>query len=213
MEYIRLIHAELTDHSYQRVKLEGYAKVHGTLDVGAQLIIFSIGKDDLSLPCLKVMEMDGYEVVKFVTYIEKQSGLSSEGFSFQLRYSSYMTDAYYIGGRHGEVILEDTNVKQHQLYLHLEKLTGTVLIKSSSIDKKVRFVCFNESYSTLTEATFREYAPYKQYEIWEYSFLFTEEILNQNWSFYVELSKSNATFRDDNFNHYYKLWDQVPRTN
>ncbi|MCG1022814.1 hypothetical protein [Sutcliffiella horikoshii] len=212
MVNITLLHAELINHSYNLCKLEGYVRMHSTIDNEQLMINYSIGGNDRSIPYTKVMVMDNFEVVKFVDFIVKQSGLVSEGFSFRLSFpSSYMTDAYYIGGRHGEIIMENTKIKHHQLYLHHDNLTGTVIIKSSLSNKKVRFVCFNESHSITAEAIFRECIPYSENEVWEYSLVLTEDNLSHDWSFYVELLESNASSRDDNFIRYYKLWEQVPR--
>ncbi|WP_339146709.1 MULTISPECIES: hypothetical protein [unclassified Sutcliffiella] len=212
MVNITLLHADLMDHSYTLCKLEGYVRMHSTMDYEQLMINYSLGGDDRSIPCTKEIVMDNFEVVKFVDFIVKQSGLASEGFSFRFSFSSsYMTDAYYIGGRHGETIMENTKIKHQQLYLHHDNLTGTILVKPSSNKKNVRFVCFNGNQSTLTEATFKEYIPYSKNEIWEYSIVLKEESLTQDWFFYVELLECNTSFRDDNFLRYYKLWDQVPR--
>ncbi|WP_404443032.1 hypothetical protein LG307_13935 [Sutcliffiella horikoshii] len=209
---ISLLHAELTDQSYNLYKLEAYARVHSAIVNEELLINYSIGKNNISIPYSKVTAIDNYEVVKFMTFLEKQSGLSSEGISFRLSSSSSMTDIYYIGGRHGEIIMEETKIKHHQLYLHHDNLTGAIIIKSSSRNKKVRFVCFNGSHYISTEAIFREGIAYSENEVWEYSVVLSEESLNQDWSFYVELLESNASSRDDNFTRYYKLWEQIPRS-
>lgn len=209
---ITFLHAELSDHSYNQYKLEAYASLPSTMDKEEVLLNYFIGKDVLTIHCSKEAVIENNDVVKFVAFLEKNSGLASDGFSFRLSISCcYVTDEYYIGGRHGYIILDNTKIKHHQLYLLHANLTGTIILKPFSNKKKVRFVCFNDNQSITTEAKFRECIPYSVNEIWEYSFILNENSLRQDCSFYVELTESNATYKDDNFVRYYKLWEQVAR--
>jgi hypothetical protein len=204
LKKIGLLHAELSDYSYDTVKLEAYARAP---DAQGCVMNYSVGCEFASAVGVKVSSMDNQEIIRFVTLLKKHSGLASEGlsFSFSLPSSIYKADVYRIGGKHGEVLMADVSIKHHRIYLHNRKLTGTVLIKPSPYKKIVRFVCFNDTHSFVQEAQYKENIPYSEIELWEYMVEYPDENLAAGWMFYVELIEDTHSQRDDNFHNFFSL--------
>ncbi|KPB03868.1 hypothetical protein [Bacillus sp. CHD6a] len=210
---IALLHAEISDLSYNMYKLEAYATVPiSTMDNKEPMMNYSIGAHSDKVHSTNVTVLGNQRVIKFDILLTKHSGLLAEGLTFQLSLSSsYITEDYHIGGRFGDIVLEESIIKHHLLYLQHLKLTGSILTTSSYNKKSVRFVCFNESYSLISEARFKEYIPYSKVELWEYTVNLNEDNLTDNLFFYVELIGENTSYKDNNFQKFYKLWEHVPR--
>ncbi|WP_157796597.1 hypothetical protein [Bacillus sp. FJAT-45037] len=206
---LQLISAELSDHSYQLYKLEAYVSVFKT-ECGDSCVMQykPVGQKVYTLEGSMIETMNDKKTYRFFAFFKKHLGLASVGlvFNFYISslYNSIKTKDYFLGGEHGNIILEGVSIKHHHLYIHHHTLTGSVYINSATPTKSVKFVLFNDTNRTVIEAVFKENVPYSDIEVWEYSY---EKIyqLNGKYSFYVELQEDERQEKDDNYGSYYKV--------
>jgi len=199
---IQLLHAELLDHSYQKLELSGRVKSsNSTFSAEAMLLkSAAFGQRVAEL----ILQKDHFAVWEFKVQMKKHSGLLKDGVVFAFEQGEIQTSAYKIGGEFGTVILGESLILPYYLYKQNMIYTGAAIFQPDKKISGVEIVILDKQHNPVfrQKAHFKETMPYNSLEIWEYSF---ESFGETDCLFYLKCYQSGSCLVENNLGEYYKL--------